>query len=67
MANFILLLAIICAAASFVLFTADGTGWVNDMCSTARSLCHSPQQVAYAAVGLAGLWIVLRIVSAVRD
>ncbi len=72
MAKFILLLAILSAAASFVLFTVgnmaiDSPNWATDVCSAARLFCHNPQQLAYAAAGLAGLWLLVKIVSAVRD
>jgi hypothetical protein len=71
MKNFLLLLAILCAGASFAFYTADGaTGdvpnWASNVCSAARTLCHSPQQMAIAAAGLAALWILVTFLSAVR-
>jgi len=73
MANFILLSAILFGTASFVSFTAAGgfaiTGlnWAGDMCFATPLTCHSPQQMALAAAGLVGLWIVMKFVSALRD
>jgi hypothetical protein len=71
MANFILLLAFLCAGTSFVFFTAGNSAgglpnWASGVCSTANLLCHNPQLAVFAAVGLAGLWLVLKIVSALR-
>jgi hypothetical protein len=69
--NIILLLAIVSAFACLVFFSAsgmaaDGPNWASGVCSTAPSLCRSPQHLAYLAVGLAGLWLLMRLVSAVR-
>jgi hypothetical protein len=71
MANLLLLLAILCAGASYAFYTADSaTGdvpnWASDVCSSARTLCHNPQQMAIAAVCLAGLWILIKFTSALR-
>ena len=71
MVNIILLFAIACAFACLVFFTAsgmvaDGPNWGSQLCSTAPSLCRSPQHLAYLAVGLLGLWILMKFVSAVR-
>jgi len=69
MANFILLLAILSATASFVAFNANvaGLNWGSEICSAASPLCLYPQQLAFAAAGLAALWIMIKFVSAVRD
>ncbi len=72
MANMFLLLAILSAGASLVFSAADGmagqgSSWANHLCSMARSLCHSPTQVAYVAVAFAALWLVTKFVAAVRD
>jgi hypothetical protein len=72
MKHFILFLAIVCAGASFMFHTAakeavDGSNWASDVCKAGRSFCHDPQQLIYAAAGLAGLWIVVMFVSAIRD
>ena len=71
MVNILLLLAIVCACACLALFTAsgmvaDGPNWGSEVCATAPSLCRSPQHLAYLAVGLFGLWILIKFVSAVR-
>jgi hypothetical protein len=71
MRNFILFLAILCAAASFMFSTAakeapDGPNWASSVCSSARMFCHDPMQLAYGAAGLVALWIVLAFVSAIR-
>jgi len=72
MAGFILLLAVLLAAASVTFYSAahlavDGPNWASNMCSTAKLLCHSPKQMAYAAAALAALWLLMRFLSAVRD
>jgi hypothetical protein len=72
MKSFILLLAIICAGASIGFYVVnDAVGnvpnWAYDVCSAARQLCHSSQQLAYAAAGLAALWVMMKFWSAVRD
>jgi hypothetical protein len=72
MANFILLSAIVLGGASFVAFTAAGSlgsdafHWASSVCSAAPLACYSPQPMALAAAGLAGLWIVMKFVSALR-
>jgi hypothetical protein len=71
-AKLLLLLAIICAFASFAFYTANDavTGvpnWASNVCSAARTLCHSPGQAAIAAAVFAALWLLLKFVSAIRD
>jgi hypothetical protein len=41
--------------------------WASTVCTAARSLCHSPRDVAIAAAVLAGLWIAVTFLSSVRD
>jgi hypothetical protein len=72
MTNLVLILAIICAGASYAFYTAGGAGgdipnWASDVCSAAPTLCHYPQQMAFAAAGLAALWMLMKFVSAIRD
>jgi hypothetical protein len=72
MRNFILFVAIVCGGASFLFFTAakeasGGPDWASQVCKAASSLCHSPQLLAFAAAGLAALWLVAMFVSAIRD
>jgi hypothetical protein len=72
MAKLLLLLAIICAFASFAFYTAndavgDVPNWASNVCSVARTLCHSPRQAAIAAAVFAALWLLVRFVSAVRN
>jgi hypothetical protein len=66
MKGLILLLVIILAAISFTAITANNTNvvleghnWATKACSSAPSLCHYPYQVAYGAIGLTVLWIVM--------
>jgi hypothetical protein len=71
MTSFILFLAMLFGGASFLLFTADnmagaGPGWASNMCSAAHLLCQNPQQLGIVAAGLAGLWLVMKFVSALR-
>jgi hypothetical protein len=72
MKNFFLFLAIVCGGVSALLFiaaenAARGTNWASQVCKTAGSFCHSPQQLAFAAAGLGALWVVMIFVSAIRD
>jgi hypothetical protein len=72
MVNLLLLLAIICAFASFAFYTAnnaigDVPNWASTVCAAARSLCHSPRETAIAAAVLAALWIAVTFLSPVRD
>lgn len=74
MANFVLLIAVLLAGASFVSFTAQevavagyGQNWAGDFCWAAPLACQSPHQMAYVAAGFTGLWILVKFVSALRD
>jgi hypothetical protein len=66
MKSFILFLAIMCAGARLMLFVAASEDWGRGVCRAARALCDNPEQLAFAAAGLAGLWIVVMFVSAIR-
>lgn len=73
MANFILLVTVVLAGTSFVSYTAQdiaaagyGENWAREACSLAPFACQSPQLTAYIATGLAGLWIVMKFVAALR-
>jgi hypothetical protein len=68
----LLILAVICAGASFSFYTAnDAAGnvpdWASKMCSASHELCHRPQELAYTAVAFAALWIVIKFMSLMRD
>jgi hypothetical protein len=72
MPNLILALAVVCAGVSCAFYTANDTAgsvphWASDVCSAAEMLCHQPEQLAFAAAGLAALWLIIKFVSAVRD
>ena len=74
MASFVLFIAIVVGAASFVSFTAQdiaaagyGQQWASDVCMAAPVACENPQQMAYVAAGLGGLWIVMKFVAALRE
>lgn len=73
MANVVLLMAVLLAGASFVSYTAQdvaaagyGQNWASDVCYAVPLACQSPQQTAYFAAGLSGLWILLKFVIALR-
>jgi hypothetical protein len=71
MATFILFLAILVAGASILFYAAGdmaghGSRWAADVCSAAPLFCDRPQLASFAAVGLGGLWIVVKFVSALR-
>lgn len=72
MTNLILVLAVVCAGASYAFYTAnDAVGavpyWATDACSAAQMLCRNPEQIGFAAAGFAALWLVIKFLSAVRD
>jgi hypothetical protein len=74
MANFVLLIAVLLAGASFVSFTAQdvaaagyGENWASDFCMAAPIACQSPHQMAYIAAGFTGLWLLMKFVAALRD
>ena len=65
-----LFLALVCGAASFLLYTDRqfiSGGWAGQLCKSAGSLCHEPQQLASAAAGLLALWFLMVFVSAIRN
>jgi hypothetical protein len=67
----LLILAIICGAASFSFYTAnEGSGsvpnWASNICSASSELCHHTQVLAYASVAFAALWIVIKFTSFIR-
>ena len=73
MASFVLLIAVVLAAVSFVSYTAQdiaaagyGQNWASDVCLAAPIACQSPNQMAYLAAGFAGLWILMKFVAALR-
>jgi len=74
MPNLILLTCVVLAGTSFVSYTAQditaagyGQNWASDVCSAAPFACGNPQLTAYIAAGCAGLWLVMKFVSALRS
>jgi uncharacterized protein (UPF0333 family) len=74
MAGFLLLIAVVLAAASFTSYTAksaagasDSPSWATNACSSVHQLCQYPQELAIAAAGLVALWLLIKFVSAIRD
>ena len=82
MKHCILLLAVVCAGASFTCHSAikesltffsaakeavSGVNWASQMCNTADFLCHRPLSLALTASGLAALWALIMIVRAIFD
>lgn len=74
MANFILLITVVLATTSFVSYTAQdiaaagyGGRWASTACSLAPFACQNPQLTAYAAAGLASLWVLMKFAAAIRD
>jgi hypothetical protein len=72
MGSLLLLLAALCAGASFAFYAAnDAVGnvpnWASTVCSASPTLCHHPEQMAIAAAGFGALWLLTKFVSAVRD
>jgi hypothetical protein len=82
MKHCILLLAVVCAGASFTCLSAtkesltfigaakealSGVNWASQMCTTADWLCHRPLSLALAAAGLSALWVLVMIVKAIAD
>ncbi len=77
MSNLLLLLAIICAGGGLTFYFANDaytanltTGtvpeWASGVCSASQMFCHKPEYLAFAAAGLAVLWLVTTFVSAGR-
>lgn len=73
MANFVLLTAILLAAASLVSYASQdiaaagyGQNWASDVCYAVPLACQNPQQTIYVAAGFTGLWILLKFVAALR-
>jgi hypothetical protein len=72
MAKLLLLLAIICGAASFAFYAANGAvgdapNWASTVCTAVKPLCQSPGTAAIAATVLAVFWILFAFLSSVRD
>jgi len=72
MTSLILFLAVLFGAAGIVFYTASemaihGTAWAIDVCSVGRAFCDNPQITAIAEAALIGLWVVAKLVSALRD
>lgn len=71
MANLVLVLAVVLAGAS-ILFSNAGTAalgypdWISDTCSNVPLLCNNPQQLGVAAAAFGALWIIAKLVSAMR-
>lgn len=72
MANLLLLLAVVLVGAS-VLFTNTVTaalgypGWISNACETVPFLCNNSQQLAIAAAVFGALWIIAKLVAALRS
>lgn len=74
MDNFILLVTVVLAGASFVSYSAQsiaaagyGQNWASDACSLASFACQNPQTVAYVSAGFAGVWILMKFIAVLRD
>jgi hypothetical protein len=71
MANLLLLLAVVLAGAS-VLFSNAFTAalgypdWINSVCESVPLFCNNPQQLAIAAAVFGALWIIAKLLSALR-
>jgi hypothetical protein len=65
-----LFLALVCGAVSCLLY-ADSQfvrgGWAAQLCKSAGSLCHEPQELAFVAIGLFAFWLLMVFVTAIRD
>ena len=72
MANVLLLLAVVLAGAS-VLFSSTGSatlgnpGWITSVFASAPLFCNNPQQLAIAAAVFGALWIIAKLLSALRS
>jgi hypothetical protein len=71
MANFVLLVAVLLGGSSLIaLYAGDleagGLTWAGDVCSLTPFVCERPQQVAFVAAGLGGIWILMKLVSGLR-
>lgn len=72
MANLILLLAVVLAAAS-IIFSAAVTAalgnpdWISNACSTIPLLCNDPYQLGIAAAVLGAIWAIMKLASIARS
>lgn len=73
MANFVLFMTVILAGTSFISYTAQdiaaagyGENWASSACSLAPFACQNPQLTTCAAAALAGLWLLMKFVAALR-
>ena len=72
MKSFILFVAVVFAGGTLLFqyageLSAHGFRWVSDACSAARVFCDNPQLAASVALGLTGIWAVLKTASIMRE
>jgi hypothetical protein len=70
--NLILFLAIVCGGATVVSFTAEthaslDANWASQLCRAAIPVCQSPVTLALATAGLASVWILVALFSAITN
>jgi hypothetical protein len=66
MKNFILFLATVSGAATFLSFAAAvGANWASQICTAASPLCHSPLTLVFATTGLMSFWLMMAVLSTV--
>jgi hypothetical protein len=70
MAFITLVVAVVLGAASALFMLAgayrQSSGWTSDLCLAVLQLCNSPELLAVAGVGFAGVYIILKIVTTLR-
>lgn len=72
MASLVLFLAALLGGAS-IIFSNTVTAalgypdWIHDACSNAPLLCNNSHQLGIAATLFGTLWVVMKVVSSVRD
>ena len=71
MANVLLLLAVVLAGASVLLSNTVTAAlgypdWINSVCESVPLFCNNSQQLAVAAAVFGALWIVAKLLSALR-
>ena len=72
MANLLLLLAVVLAGASVLLSNTVTAAlgypdWINDVCASVPLFCNNSQQLAVAATVFGALWIIAKLLAALRS
>jgi hypothetical protein len=72
MVKLVVISAIVLAVGSAVFFVADelvgeGPVWALNLCAAAPSFCNDPEYLIFGAAGLAGIAIILKLMSLIAE